>query len=211
MGNREALLEGARRCLYERGYARTTARDIVTASGTNLASIGYHYGTKEALLDTALIESIAELSDMLAQLSMADGLQHLPDAWDRIMAEFDTHRPLLVAHVEAWSQIERAPELRAKFAKLYADQLAKGVEHALAARADLDADTARAVSAISGILADGLIVQWLIDPKQLPSGRQIATGLRALADSIDHEDTQLFGADQVSSTALDATTCREKR
>ncbi|MGH3839469.1 MAG: TetR family transcriptional regulator, partial [Pseudonocardiaceae bacterium] len=41
MGHREALLDGARRCLLERGYARTTARDLVAASGTNLASIGY--------------------------------------------------------------------------------------------------------------------------------------------------------------------------
>ena len=41
MGHREDLLEGAKRCLYEKGYARTTARDIVAASGTNLASIGY--------------------------------------------------------------------------------------------------------------------------------------------------------------------------
>jgi AcrR family transcriptional regulator len=32
MGNREALLEGARECLSERGYARTTARDIAAAA-----------------------------------------------------------------------------------------------------------------------------------------------------------------------------------
>ena len=54
MGHREALLDGARRCLLERGYARTTARDLVAASGTNLASIGYHFGSKEALLNGAM-------------------------------------------------------------------------------------------------------------------------------------------------------------
>ncbi|NHW87893.1 helix-turn-helix transcriptional regulator, partial [Escherichia coli] len=46
MGHRERLLAGARNCLYERGYTRTTARDIVAASDTNLASIGYHFGSK---------------------------------------------------------------------------------------------------------------------------------------------------------------------
>jgi AcrR family transcriptional regulator len=51
MGHREALLAGARRCLLERGYARTTARDLVAASDTNLASIGYHFGSNEALLN----------------------------------------------------------------------------------------------------------------------------------------------------------------
>ena len=55
MGHREDLLEGAKRCLLEKGFVRTTARDIVTESGTNLASIGYHYGSKDALLAQAYV------------------------------------------------------------------------------------------------------------------------------------------------------------
>ncbi|MGH3648185.1 MAG: TetR/AcrR family transcriptional regulator, partial [Micromonosporaceae bacterium] len=51
MGNREALLEGAKRCFHEKGYARTTARDIAQASGVSLAAIGYHFGSKEALMN----------------------------------------------------------------------------------------------------------------------------------------------------------------
>ncbi len=31
MGHREDLLEGAKRCLLAKGFARTTARDIVKA------------------------------------------------------------------------------------------------------------------------------------------------------------------------------------
>ena len=46
MGHREQLLEAARRLLVERGSARITARDLVAESGTNLASIGYHFGSK---------------------------------------------------------------------------------------------------------------------------------------------------------------------
>ena len=49
MGHKEDLLDGAKRMLLERGYANTTARDIVAASKTNLASIGYHFGSKEQL------------------------------------------------------------------------------------------------------------------------------------------------------------------
>ncbi len=47
VGHREQLLEGAKRCLRDRGIAQTTARDIVAASGTNLASIGYHFGRRK--------------------------------------------------------------------------------------------------------------------------------------------------------------------
>lgn len=55
MGHREDLLEGAKRCLLEKGFVRTTARDIVKESGANLASIGYHYGSKDALLAQAYV------------------------------------------------------------------------------------------------------------------------------------------------------------
>lgn len=58
MGHREDLLEGAKRCLLEKGFLRTTARDIVKESGTNLASIGYHYGSKDALLVQAYVALI---------------------------------------------------------------------------------------------------------------------------------------------------------
>src|SRR5690606_38768776 len=51
MGQRQDLLAGAKRCIAEKGYSRTTARDIPAASGANLAAIGYHFGSKEALLN----------------------------------------------------------------------------------------------------------------------------------------------------------------
>lgn len=63
MGHREDLLEGAKKCLVEKGFVRTTARDIVNASGANLASIGYHYGSKDALLTQAYVELAQEWGD----------------------------------------------------------------------------------------------------------------------------------------------------
>src|SRR4051794_12776033 len=63
MGHREDLLEGAKRCLLEKGFVRTTARDIVKESGTNLASIGYHYGSKDKLLAEAYVSLVEGLSD----------------------------------------------------------------------------------------------------------------------------------------------------
>src|SRR3989442_906316 len=70
MGHREDLLTAARRLLEEKGYARTTARDLVAASGTNLASIGYHFGSKEALLNEAIGEAVAEWTDQVGAMSM---------------------------------------------------------------------------------------------------------------------------------------------
>ena len=58
MGNREDLLAGAKRCLIERGWAHTTVRDIASAAGVSHAAIGYHFGSKDALLTQALVEAV---------------------------------------------------------------------------------------------------------------------------------------------------------
>ncbi len=65
MGNREDLIEGARRCIIEKGYARTTARDIAGAAGVSLAAIGYHFGSKEALMAEALLSTGIQIGDSL--------------------------------------------------------------------------------------------------------------------------------------------------
>lgn len=189
MGHREDLLEGARRCLYEKGYARTTARDLVAASGTNLGSIGYHYGSKEALLDAALLDAVGEMNEALLRLTRAEHASgDLASAWQRIIDEFDTYRPLLIAQVEAWAQVERSSALRERLATFQKDEIAHGVERARATHPTLDESTAVAVAAVTDALANGLVVQWLIDPGSSPSGHDIALGLRALANLMEEHD-----------------------
>ncbi|MEE2048041.1 helix-turn-helix domain-containing protein, partial [Nocardiopsis tropica] len=57
MSQRDDLLAGARKCLVEKGYGKTTARDIAAASGAHLASIGYHFGSKDNLMNAAVLEA----------------------------------------------------------------------------------------------------------------------------------------------------------
>jgi hypothetical protein len=52
MGNRDALLSAAKKCLLEKGYNRTTARDIASAAGVSLAAIaqaGFRDHVKQTL------------------------------------------------------------------------------------------------------------------------------------------------------------------
>ena len=67
MGNREALLTAAKQCLLEKGYNRTTARDIASAAGVSLAAIGYHFSSKDALLTEALLLAFGEWDQDLQQ------------------------------------------------------------------------------------------------------------------------------------------------
>jgi AcrR family transcriptional regulator len=152
-GHREALLEGAISCIHEKGYARATARDIVTASGTNLASIGYHYGSKEALLRAAIFESFRRWYMPLIE---AIESRELGDIGRELLAGLDEHRWLLVAHLEAVAEAPRDEELRRFIAGRYGD-----FRDALATRLGGGADADRQAARIMAVL-DGAIVQWLL-------------------------------------------------
>ena len=184
MGHREDLLAGARRCLQERGYARTTARDIVAASGTNLASIGYHFGSKDALLGEAMVQAFQEWGGQLEQLAPIDAaapaLEQLEATWARMLESLDANRALWVASVEAFAQADHLPEVRERLAATHEfarTQLA-GAARSLDAR--VDARSARAIGKLQMTLLAGLTVQRLLDPARAPSARDLADALRAL-------------------------------
>jgi AcrR family transcriptional regulator len=186
MGHREDLLDGAKRCLYEKGYARTTARDIVAASGTNLGSIGYHYGSTQALMNAAMLSAIEEWGDAIDKALATDTGDESDDPtvryWRRVIGAMESHRNLWMASIEAMIQSEHAPELRA--------QIAAGMQQGRSGMAagltgtpedELDPETISSLGSIQMALMSGVMTQWLVDPAHAPSAEQIAAGLRALA------------------------------
>jgi AcrR family transcriptional regulator len=185
MGNREKLLAGAKQCLYEKGYARTTARDIVAASGTNLASIGYHFGSKEALLNAAIMDGFREWGEQIGRVlapgSEGEPTEQLHSMWERVIQTFTTHRPLWVASFEAFTQSMRSPALREQLAASYEQArpwIAQSVQ--LGGRS-MDPQTARSVGSFLLALQAGLAAQWLLDPERAPSAGDVVGALRTLA------------------------------
>ncbi|HKR49593.1 MAG TPA: TetR/AcrR family transcriptional regulator [Pseudonocardiaceae bacterium] len=201
MGHREALLVGARRCLLERGYARTTARDLVAASGTNLASIGYHFGSKEALLNAAMRQCFDEYIKQIDQSVFADPgstpFQRVRASWEVLVSTFEQHRPLQVAFVEALAQTERVPELRAELADCYERLRARVAEMVRASVGDLPDPTARHVASFLIAVYAGLQVQWLLDPTRAPTADDLMTALElAFPAALAAERSQpRFGAE----------------
>jgi AcrR family transcriptional regulator len=186
MGNREDLLAAAKRCLYEQGYARTTARDLATAAGTSLAAIGYHFGSKDALLNEARIQAIEAWYDELGR-ALADGTD--PDAepmerfeaiWTRMIELFAAHRPLWSASFEMLAQLDHAPEVRKAVAD--AQRRARLGLASLFHNLDptVDEKSAWAVGSFYLALLPGVMAQWLIDPEHAPSGRDLADALRTI-------------------------------
>ncbi|MER5278876.1 helix-turn-helix domain-containing protein [Streptomyces sp. NPDC002809] len=193
MGNREDLLAGARRCLEEKGYLRTTVRDIATASRVSMAAIGYHFGSREALLNQALFAAIDEWGERVGADSGADsgaGGRTVPeryaDLWTREIASYRTDRWLWIASVEAFVHAQSSPDLLALLAagqregrRGVAARLT-GVPEAEVAEADV-----RGLGSVQLALMSGVMIQWLTDPDGAPDAAEIAAGLRALAGRLE--------------------------
>ncbi|SCG61093.1 TetR/AcrR family transcriptional regulator [Micromonospora inositola] len=186
MGNREDLLAGARRCLMEKGYAGTTARDITAASGTSLAAIGYHFRTTKALLNEALIEAMAEWGEELHRSLTADvGPDATPEqrfeaAWTRVIESFARLRPLWAIQFELIAQMDRAPELREAFAT--ANRQARLGLAEIFHHLDPTTDEAEALTlgAFHQTLLGGLATQWLVDPDSVPTARDLIRAMRTV-------------------------------
>jgi AcrR family transcriptional regulator len=177
MGHREDLLEGAKRCLIERGYSRTTARDIVEASHTNLGSIGYHYGTKDKLLLQAMVEMSGELAERMMAVDPGDGDDALLRFWEGMIASFRNDPGLWRANLEILVQTLHDDELRSRLADTQ-ERARDGLGLHLTPGAG---DARRAAGSVHYALIMGVMAQHLLDPDRAPSAEEVVRGLRAVA------------------------------
>jgi len=189
VGAKEKLLAGAKTCLRERGYSRTTARDITAASGANLASIGYHYGSVDALLTAAMVDGIGDWGQSFALVMGAgDVPPDLAAAWTQVLRTFSEHRAMLLASFEAFVQSEHLPELRSQLAAAY-EQGREGLAGLFLGpdAGALSAEDLHAVGSVSLAMMTGFISQWMTDPERAPTGDQVATAIRLLAGRVSEQ------------------------
>ncbi|MDH6145671.1 MULTISPECIES: TetR/AcrR family transcriptional regulator [Kitasatospora] len=187
MGNREDLLAGAAQCLKEKGWARSTVRDIAAAAGVNHAAIGYHFGSRDALLTAAFVRAMDEWGQELgAALAAAldpavDESGQYQELWRQMLTSFADTRKLWLASVEAFVQAEHDPALR----ELLLDAQRQGRRGLAAAllkvpEETVDESAARTVGAVQNALLVGMFTQWLMDPEGAPTAEEVLAGLRAL-------------------------------
>jgi AcrR family transcriptional regulator len=188
--HRERLVEGALSCLHERGYARTTARDIAAAADANLGSIGYHFGSKDALLTEAIRQGFNDWTEHIVgqvlESEAATPLERLRVSLAATTASFEEQRPLLLAFIEALAPAARSPELREQLAELY-EEMRQGIGLLVAASLGEDAGdpspAARTLASALIAVCDGLVVQWLLDPERTPSGDDLADAVETALES----------------------------
>jgi AcrR family transcriptional regulator len=189
VSHREDLLAGAVACLREKGYAHTTARDIVAASGTNLASIGYHYGSTKALLNAAVLQALEEFGEQMAQVMGAGALAgettlvRFERFWTAVIDSFATNRQMWLATFDIFTVAQRDPEIRAAVADGIEDARAFWAQ-ALYGVDPADEQQARAVGSLHQALVSGVLVQWLIDPDRAPTPAGLAHAMAIIAAQV---------------------------
>ncbi|MFJ4469334.1 TetR/AcrR family transcriptional regulator [Streptomyces sp. NPDC089424] len=184
MGHREDLLEGAKRCLLEKGFARTTARDIVKESGTNLASIGYHYGSKDALLAQAYVALVEGLGDEFEEgeqpITAAPGtLDRFGQVWANIIATMREPGSLWRLSMEIVVMGDQLPEVREHLARAQREAGRGLIPLLMGGREeDVPDETVDTLGTFYVTVMTGLIALWTFDPKRAPTAEQLTEGLR---------------------------------
>jgi AcrR family transcriptional regulator len=189
MGNREALIEGAKTCLREKGYTRTTARDIATAAGVSLAAIGYHFGSKDALLNEAMRQALGEWGDELGRtMGAGPAADAVPN--DRFVATWalvaDTlanpaSRALWTTQFEILSQGSQLPDLLQAVSAMQVE--AREGLAALFGGTDANSDeaTVQQTGSFLQALLLGVVALTMFDPERAPRGEDLSASIQLMA------------------------------
>lgn len=179
-------MDAARKLILEKGFAATTARDLVAESGTNLASIGYHYGSREALLSQALEQLFDEWTAVIAGAAFSEqdapALERLAATWKTTLATLGEQRRLIRAFIEALAHAERSPEFRKHLRGHYRRirrHVADLVEAALGPDAVAKGADPMVISLFLIAVFDGLAVQSRMAPADTPTGEELVGALVA--------------------------------
>jgi AcrR family transcriptional regulator len=162
--NRSSLIEGTLRCLERLPPERITARAIAEESGANLASIAYHFGSKDDLVTEAAITGLdrwlEEIDAGLGDLPSQAPATRFRRAFEAVEASRRRHAGLARNYVGALAKGQHDPRLRAL--------LAEGFRQArpnVAAVLGLG-DDQEGLDAAGLVLSmfHGLLLQVLLDP-----------------------------------------------
>jgi AcrR family transcriptional regulator len=185
--NRQNLLEGTQRCLARLPAERITAREIAAESGANLASIGYHFGSKDELVTAAVIDGLDRwLEEIAGELEGVDARspeQRFRAAARVMEATRRRHQGLAQNFLAALARAHYDPPVRTL--------LAEGFRHTrprLAAVLGLGHDRAgQDAAGMVHAMFTGLLFQTLLDPDLAIDGKRQDRALARLRTALPDE------------------------
>ncbi|MEU1426613.1 helix-turn-helix domain-containing protein [Nocardia sp. NPDC005746] len=187
MGNREDLLEGARKAVLERGLAKVTARDIASAAGVSLAAIGYHFGSKDQLITEAITIGVGtQIGDGMEAAIRDAGegrtlWESLAATWNGFVDVVQRNRDGLLLSMENGLQIARDPAQQIFMAEATEVAHRDIVAIVKSTHPDLSQDQAVAVGKLLFLVFQGLAIQMVIAPSaELLDGDSLTTAIEAI-------------------------------
>jgi AcrR family transcriptional regulator len=162
--NRLNLLEGTLRCLERLAPERVTARAIASESGANVASIAYHFGSKDELVTEAVIAGLDrwldEIAADLGELERLAPTDRLRRAWSVIEATRRRHAGLAHNFLGALARAQHDSRVRSALADGF-----RRTRPRVAALLGLGDDkTGEDAAGLIHSLFTGLLFQGLLDP-----------------------------------------------
>jgi len=123
--NRSNLVEGTLRCLERLPLERITARAIAEESGANLASIGYHFGSKDDLVTEAVILGLdrwlEEIAAVLGDVAVGDPAARYRRAGEAVETSRKAHAGLVRNFVGALARAQQDERVRKMLARGFAE------------------------------------------------------------------------------------------
>src|ERR1700691_62689 len=181
-----ALLAAAKRLVLERGYAGTSVRELAAVAGTNLGAVTYHSGSRENLLNEAMLEFFQEWAGRSAQVDVdpdAEPLKQLAERARPMVDGIAAAQPAFVMALEVLLQSRRSPELHRRLAAHYADLRRQATEGMAATPrgSQLPPRFLEVAASYMIAVADGLQLQALLDPEVIPTADELAFFYESLA------------------------------
>lgn len=120
---RTDLIQATRDAIRDVGVQRATAREITGRASANLASIPYHFGSKDVLVAEALIAEARELTDPVLDVLSSDrpGPERAAEGVRLLETMFDQRRTQVPVYLAALAAAPHAPEVRRGLADLWAE------------------------------------------------------------------------------------------
>lgn len=178
--NRFHLIEGTLRCLERYPPSRVTARVIAKESGANLASIIYHFGSKDELITEAVIEGLdrwlAEIAQRLDQVEVDTPKLRFWRAFEAVETTRSRHEGLARNYLAALVMAQHNHHI--------CEVLTAGLRRTRGNIADVlglgSDDSGRDAAGLTLALFNGLLYHTLLDPALAIEGDRMRQGLARL-------------------------------
>jgi AcrR family transcriptional regulator len=182
--NRSNLLEGTLRCLERLPPERVTARAIAAESGANIASIAYHFGSKDELVTEAVIAGLdlwlEEIAGALGELERLEPAARLQRAATAIEATRRHHAGLARNFLGALAKAQHDRRIRAALADGF-----RRTRPRVAALLGLGEDQpGEDAAGLVHSLFTGLLFQALLDPDLTIEGRRMTRAQARLREAL---------------------------